>query len=91
MFSSIPHPYIVITVIVGTGFIWSFWKKRNHVHHLKLPVKSYQDGEELFEMDDYFKLTGVPSPKPLLDFDVGEALPRPYRPFRWQYHQTMCK
>jgi hypothetical protein len=39
---------------------------------------------------DYFKLTGAPPPTPLLDFDIDKAKPRPYRPFRWAYHQTMC-
>ncbi|XP_006458276.1 hypothetical protein AGABI2DRAFT_63838 [Agaricus bisporus var. bisporus H97] len=38
---------------------------------------------------DYFALTGVLPPKPLPDFDIDKALPRPYRPFRWKYHQTM--
>ncbi|KAJ3865061.1 hypothetical protein EV359DRAFT_72660 [Lentinula novae-zelandiae] len=38
---------------------------------------------------DYFKLSGVPPPKPLLDFNVDKAQARPYRPFRWSYHQTM--
>lgn len=40
---------------------------------------------------DYFRLTGVPSPRPLLDFNVDQAKPRPYRPFRWEYHQHMCE
>ncbi|KAL0947361.1 hypothetical protein HGRIS_013478 [Hohenbuehelia grisea] len=39
---------------------------------------------------NYFELTGVPAPKPLLNFDVDTAKPRPYRPFRWGYHQTMA-
>lgn len=39
---------------------------------------------------DYFKLSGVPPPTPLPDFDVDKAKARPYRPFRWAYHQTMC-
>ncbi|ESK85968.1 hypothetical protein Moror_9469 [Moniliophthora roreri MCA 2997] len=38
---------------------------------------------------DYFELTGVPPPKPLPDFDIDKAKPRPYRPFRWVYHQHM--
>ncbi|KAF8150626.1 hypothetical protein B0H34DRAFT_784890 [Crassisporium funariophilum] len=38
---------------------------------------------------DYFELSGVLPPVPLLDFDIDQARPRPYRPFRWQYHQTM--
>jgi hypothetical protein len=39
---------------------------------------------------DYAKLSGVPAPTPLRDFNIKGALPRPYRPFRWPYHQTMC-
>ncbi|KAF9481762.1 hypothetical protein BDN70DRAFT_854514 [Pholiota conissans] len=38
---------------------------------------------------DYFELCGVARPKPLPDFDIAKARPRPYRPFRWPYHQTM--
>jgi len=40
---------------------------------------------------DYFKLSGVPPPTPLVDFELEKARPRPYRPFRWEYHQTMGK
>jgi hypothetical protein len=39
---------------------------------------------------DYASLSGVPLPKPYPEFDIARALPRPYRPFRWAYHQTMC-
>ncbi|KAF9501303.1 hypothetical protein BDN71DRAFT_1439647 [Pleurotus eryngii] len=39
---------------------------------------------------NYFKLSGVPPPKPLSHFDIDKAKPRPYRPFRWEYHQTMA-
>jgi hypothetical protein len=38
---------------------------------------------------DYFALTGVRAPLPLLDFNIDETKARPYRPFRWPYHQTM--
>ncbi|KAI6019653.1 hypothetical protein F5J12DRAFT_904094 [Pisolithus orientalis] len=38
-------------------------------------------------LPDYAKLTGVPAPKPLHNFDAARA--RPYRPFRWEYHQNM--
>ena len=41
-------------------------------------------------LPDYAKLTGVPVPRPLYHFDIDRAKPRPYRPFRWEYHQTMC-
>jgi hypothetical protein len=39
----------------------------------------------------YDILSGVPLPKPYENFDPVKALPRPYRPFRWTYHQTMCE
>jgi hypothetical protein len=39
----------------------------------------------------YDILSGVPLPKPYTHFEPAKALPRPYRPFRWAYHQTMCK
>jgi hypothetical protein len=39
----------------------------------------------------YDILSGVPLPEPYENFDPAKALPRPYRPFRWAYHQTMCK
>lgn len=39
----------------------------------------------------YDALSGVPLPEPYENFDPTKALPRPYRPFRWAYHQTMCK
>jgi hypothetical protein len=32
------------------------------------------------EFPDYFKLSGVPLPEPLENFDVDKAKPRPYRP-----------
>jgi len=38
---------------------------------------------------DCFKLSGLPSPKPLSFFQIDVAKPRPYRPFRWEYHQNM--
>jgi hypothetical protein len=40
---------------------------------------------------DYATLSGVPLPAPYTDFDIKTAMSRPYRPFRWPYHQTMCK
>ena len=29
-------------------------------------------------------------PQPYHGFDIDKARSRPYRPFRWAYHQTMC-
>lgn len=40
---------------------------------------------------DFETLTGVPHPEPYDKFDIDSAIPRPYRPFRWSYHQTMCE
>jgi hypothetical protein len=45
----------------------------------------------LGDFPDYAELSGVPLPQPYPQFDIDKALPRPYRPFRWSYHQTMCK
>jgi len=38
----------------------------------------------------YDILSGVPLPQPYVNFNPETALPRPYRPLRWAYHQTMC-
>ncbi len=45
----------------------------------------------LGDFPDYAELSGVPAPAPYKQFNIETALPRPYRPFRWSYHQTMCK
>jgi hypothetical protein len=41
-------------------------------------------------LPDFAQLTGFPHPKPVHDFNIACARPRPYRPFRWEYHQNMC-
>ena len=46
--------------------------------------------QALGEFPDYSKLSGVPLPEAYKEFEIEQALPRPYRPFRWAYHQTMC-
>lgn len=49
--------------------------------------------EEIRAMGDfpnYAELSGVPLPQAYAEFDIDKARPRPYRPFRWAYHQTMC-
>ncbi|OQE39879.1 hypothetical protein PENCOP_c006G03022 [Penicillium coprophilum] len=43
----------------------------------------------LGDFPDYSTLSGVPLPIPYPEFNIEKALPRPYRPFRWAYHQTM--
>jgi hypothetical protein len=52
---------------------------------------SVEEIDALGNFPDYAKLSGVPLPQPYHNFDIGRAKPRPYRPFRWAYHQTMCK
>jgi hypothetical protein len=51
---------------------------------------SVKETKALGDFPDYAALTGVPLPNPYSEFDIKQALPRPYRPFRWPYHQTMC-
>ncbi|KAF5372889.1 hypothetical protein D9758_001713 [Tetrapyrgos nigripes] len=43
------------------------------------------------QLPNYYEMTGVPPPTPLPNFDIDKATARPYRPFRWAYHQTMCE
>ncbi|TQV92529.1 HRQ family protein [Cordyceps javanica] len=45
--------------------------------------------KSLGKFPDYAKLSGVPLPTPLERFSIDSAEPRPYRPFRWPYVQTM--
>ena len=45
----------------------------------------------LGDFPDYSTLSGVPLPEAYKEFEIEKALARPYRPFRWAYHQTMCK
>ncbi|CAO2651635.1 Nn.00g042050.m01.CDS01 [Neocucurbitaria sp. VM-36] len=50
---------------------------------------SVKEIKALGNFPDYATLSGVPLPKPYFEFDIKKALPRPYRPIRWAYHQTM--
>ncbi|KAI1329455.1 hypothetical protein F5Y16DRAFT_98996 [Xylariaceae sp. FL0255] len=43
----------------------------------------------LGDFPDYSLLSEVPMPNPYHEFDIDKAKARPYRPFRWGYHQTM--
>ncbi|KAI9832762.1 MAG: hypothetical protein M1819_003982 [Sarea resinae] len=55
-----------------------------------LPAEfSVEEARALGNFPDYPTLSGVPLPNPYKEFDIKKALPRPYRPFRWVYHQTM--
>lgn len=44
----------------------------------------------LGDFPDYATLSGFPLPNAYREFDIKTALPRPYRPYRWPYFQTMC-
>ncbi|KAI9793682.1 MAG: hypothetical protein M1816_007577 [Peltula sp. TS41687] len=48
-----------------------------------------QEIRALGDFPDHARLSGVRLPSPYPDFDIHRALPRPYRPLRWAYHQTM--
>ncbi|KAI1091068.1 hypothetical protein F5B19DRAFT_289043 [Rostrohypoxylon terebratum] len=50
---------------------------------------SVREIKALGDFPDYSTISEVPLPKPYLEFDISKAKPRPYRPFRWAYHQTM--
>lgn len=51
-----------------------------------------KDVRALGRFPDYPLLSGVPDPEPCGDgFDISKATFRPFRPFRWGYHQTMGK
>ena len=51
---------------------------------------SIEEIKALGDFPDYAELSGVPLPEAYTHFKIETALPRPYRPFRWAYHQTMC-
>lgn len=51
---------------------------------------SIEEIKALGDFPDYAELSGVPLPEAYTQFRIETALPRPYRPFRWAYHQTMC-
>lgn len=52
---------------------------------------SVREVKALGDFPDYSFFSDVPMPKPYPEFDIDKAKARPYRPFRWGYHQTMCK
>ncbi|KAL4934619.1 uncharacterized protein BDV17DRAFT_249772 [Aspergillus undulatus] len=66
-------------------------RSREHQHHLTATDLSDADIDALGlgRFPDYSVLSGVPHPTPCPDFDIHNVCFRPYRPFRWTYHQTM--
>lgn len=51
---------------------------------------STQEIKAMGRFPDYSVLSGVPNPEPVPSFDITKAVFRPFRPFRWTYHQTMA-
>lgn len=62
-----------------------------YLDHVTATGFTVDEIRRLGDFPDYPALSGVPAPEPYEDFDIRKAVPRPYRPFRWAYHQTMCK
>ncbi|KAH9885513.1 hypothetical protein F4778DRAFT_760579 [Xylariomycetidae sp. FL2044] len=50
---------------------------------------SVREIKALGDFPDYSTISEVPMPQSYPEFDIDKAQPRPYRPFRWAYHQTM--
>lgn len=50
---------------------------------------SVEEVKALGDFPDYATLSGVDLPEAYAEFDITKAQARPYRPFRWAYHQTM--
>lgn len=64
---------------------------RNSPGNLYTPTGfSVDEIKALGDFPDYATLSGVPLPSAYPEHDIDKAKPRPYRPFRWAYHQTMC-
>lgn len=58
----------------------------------ELPItnRTQEEIQSFGDFPDYAALSGVRLPHVYTEFDIEKALPRPYRPFRWAYHQTMA-
>ncbi|KAG2149344.1 hypothetical protein DEU56DRAFT_978007 [Suillus clintonianus] len=82
-------PHIAVIVVVASGLATVCYSKgaspRNFWKLLRQKA-AFVAGRGL---PDFSQLTGVPHPKPVHGFSIAHARPRPYRPFRWEYHQTM--
>lgn len=65
---------------------------RNSPRDLYTPTGfSVNEINALGDFPDYATLSGVPLPNAYPEHEIDKAKPRPYRPFRWNYHQTMCR
>lgn len=57
---------------------------------LPTTTRSQEEIKSFGDFPDYATLSGVRLPNVYLEFNIEKALPRPHRPFRWAYHQTMA-
>ncbi|RMZ75362.1 hypothetical protein DV738_g5524, partial [Chaetothyriales sp. CBS 135597] len=74
-----------------SGNLIGFEEDFRHCEPSKYVASGFSVAEikQLGDFPDYSKLSGIPPPEAYRQFDIDKALPRPYRPFRWSYHQTM--
>lgn len=56
---------------------------------LPTTTRSQEEIKSFGDFPDYAMLSGVRLPNVYPEFNIEKALPRPHRPFRWAYHQTM--
>ena len=61
-----------------------------HLNHTTATGFTAEEVKRLGDFPDYAILSGIPLPNEYKEFNIETAMPRPYRPFRWPYHQTMC-
>ena len=59
--------------------------------HVTATGFAVEEIKRLGDFPDYAALSDVPLPEAYTEFNINNALPRPFRPFRWAYHQTMCR
>ncbi|KAJ8604952.1 hypothetical protein MRB53_041628 [Persea americana] len=93
---------ICFTSIALLIFLLLRWQKSHKsgttIRESKIPSsipstdKVYTPAEKsaLGPWPDYAALTSVPLPRPAETFEISKALPRPYRTFRYPYHQTLA-
>lgn len=60
------------------------------LYHTTATGFTVEEIRRLGDFPDYARLSGIPLPNAYKEFDITTATPRPYRPYRWPYHQTMC-
>jgi hypothetical protein len=68
--------------------VWDFKKLANGATATGFTLDEIK---RLGDFPDYSALSGIPLPVEYVGFDITKAKARPFRPFRWAYHQTMCE